>query len=403
MHSDVKETKDGVREIASLMMGKRPRQPGESTTDRRVTLRNQKALIHNEMEQMKLEDANTKDQKATEKQAEKDKRAAAKEQRDNQWQAFAEMFFEATGKMPSRSAPKNSPSEFLDHLAAQSAAESEDAAVQHMMDASSGAPCGSSAPAAAIQQQAAVLAAVAETPKRSRKAPEPAAPRAKKARKTPEPPIELTEKPCEEASEPASKTPETPCEEAPQSAPKPQKAPKTAGPLATMLSRRGGKVIECPLARAAKSDLDSRSQLKSFLNITPSSALAPEAVIDNTADKDPVTPEVPADIMIDGTDKDSTTPVVPEAVIQAEIEPAPSSVVPVLPTTAPSTGTIDKQAFEEADNETRIKMICAACRATTPVSGYVDIMEPNEWLKDWRALNCKAFVIMQAENVKMLF
>ena len=124
----------------------------------------------------------------------------------------------ATGKMPSRSAPKNPPSEFLDHLAAQSAAESEDAAVQHMMDASSGAPCGSSAPAAAIQQQAAVLAAVAETPKGSRKAPEPA--------------IELTE-------EPASKTPETPCEEAPQSAPKPQKAPKTAGPLATMLSRRG--------------------------------------------------------------------------------------------------------------------------------------------------------------------
>ena len=377
MHSDVKETKDGVRDIASLMMGKRPRQPGESTTDRRVTLRSQKALIHNEMEQMKLEDANTKDQKATEKQAEKDKRAAAKEQRDNQWQAFAEMFFEATGKMPSRSAPKNPPSEFLDHLAAQSAAESEDAAVQHMMDASSGAPCGSSAPAAAIQQQAAVLAAVAETPKRSRKAPEPAAPRAKKARKTPEPPIELTEKPCEEAPEPASKTPETPCEEAPQSALKPK--------------------------RSSKSDLDSRSQLKSFLNIAPSSALAPEAVIDNTADKDPVTPEVPAEIMIDGTDKDSTTPVVLEAVIQAEIEPAPSSVVPVLPITAPSTGTIDKQAFEEADNETRIKMICAACRATTPVSGYVDIMEPNEWLKDWRALNCKAFVIMQAENVKMLF
>ena len=328
MRSDVKDIKDGVQGIASLMMGKRPRWPGESTTDRRVTLRSQKALIHNEMEQMKLEDANTKDQKATEKQAEKDKRAAAKEQRDNQWQAFAEMFFEATGKMPSRSAPKNSPPEFLDHLAAQSAAESEDAAVQHMMDASSGAPCGSSAPAAAIQQQAAVLAAVAETPKRSRKAPEPAtktpaAPRAKKARKTPEPPIELTEKPCEEA---------------PQSAPKPQKAPKTAGPLATMLSRRGGKVIECPLARAAKSDLDSRSQLKSFLNIAPSSALAPEAVIDNTADKDPVTPEVPAEIMIDGTDKDSTTPV---AVIQAEIEPAPSSVVPVLPTTAPSTGKID--------------------------------------------------------------
>lgn len=43
------------------------------------------------------------------------------------------------------------------------------------------------------------------------------------------------------------------------------------------------KVIECPLARAAKSDLDSRSQLKSFLNITPSSTtpvvVVPEAVI----------------------------------------------------------------------------------------------------------------------------
>ena len=65
MHSDVKETKEGVQGIAALMMGKRPRQPGESTTDRRVMLRAQKALIHNENEQMKLEDAATKDQKAT--------------------------------------------------------------------------------------------------------------------------------------------------------------------------------------------------------------------------------------------------------------------------------------------------------------------------------------------------
>jgi hypothetical protein len=226
-----------------------------------------------------------------------------------------------------------------------------------------------------------VLAAVAETPKRSRKAPEPAAPRAKKARKTPEPPIELTEKPCEEAPEPASKTPETPCEEAPQSAPKPK--------------------------RSSKSELDSRSQLKSFLNIAPSSALAPEAVIDNTADKDPVTPEVPAEIMIDGTDKDSTTPVVvvPEAVIQAEIEPAPSSVVPVLPTTAPSTGKIDKQAFEEADNETRIKMICAAYRAIVPIEGCVEILDFNSWLGeiDNRALRIQAMAIMKLEDNSILW
>ena len=178
-------------------------------------------------------------------------------------------------------------------------------------------------------------------------------------------------------------------------------------------------VIECPLARAAKSDLDARSQLKSFSKIAPSSALAPEAVIDNTAedpvtpevsaetmidvaDKDPVTPEVPAEIMIDGTDKDSTTPV---AVIQAEIEPAPSSVFPVLPTTAPSTGTIDKQDFEEADDETRIEMICAAYRAIVPIEGCVEILDFNSWLGeiDNRAMRDKAMAIMKLEDNSILW